>query len=318
MEQGRKTSMSRRRFVALAASGAAAASSRGWAVSSTPPAGLELYTVGSDLAKDPQGTLKKIAAIGYREVEVSNLGGHPASEWRAWIREAGLGAPSALLPFGTEGTSKILDDAKALGVEYVGSSLFLPKTPSFTGKNALETINAATQALTEDDFRTMAEMANGFGRKAKAAGLEYIYHNHNFEFRVLGSGVRGYDILLKETDASLVKFEADCGWMKVGGADPVALLTRHPGRFALVHIKDFKHVTHPVTIFGAPDGPVPTELGRGSIDLLPIVKAAREIGVRHFYVEQEPPYREMPPLEAAAADYAALHSLLERSQAVST
>lgn len=307
--------ISRRRFVALAASGvaAAAASDRGWAASSTPPAGLELYTVGSDLEKDPQGTLKKVAAIGYREVEVSNLGKHAASEWRAWIHEAGLRAPSALLPFATEETGKILDEAEALGVEYVGSSLFLPKTPSFTGKNALETINAATSSLTEDDFRKMAEMASGFGEKAKAVGLQYVYHNHNFEFRVLGSGVRGYDILLRETDPSVVKFEADCGWMKVGGADPVALLTQHADRYALVHIKDFKNLTRPVTIFGAPDGPVPTELGRGSIDLLPIVKAARRIGVRHFYVEQEPPYVEMPPLEAAAADYATLHSLLEKA-----
>jgi len=312
MEFRRRKEFSRRRFVALAASGvaAAAASSRGWAASATPAAGLELYTVGSDLEKDPPGTLKKVAAIGYREVEVSNLGKHTASEWRAWIQEAGLRNPSALLPFAMEDTGKILDDAKALGVEYVGSSLFLPKTPSFTGKNALETINAATSSLTEGDFKKMAEMANGFGEKAKAAGLQYVYHNHNFEFRVLGSGVRGYDILLRETHPSVVKFEADCGWMKVGGADPVALLTGHADRFALVHIKDFKNLTHPVTIFGAPDGPVPTELGRGSIDLLPIVEAARKIGVRHFYVEQEPPYTEMPPLEAAAVDYRALHSLL--------
>jgi sugar phosphate isomerase/epimerase len=123
----------------------------------------------------------------------------------------------------------------------------------------------------------------------------------------------GYEVLLRETDPSVVKFEADCGWMKVGGADPVALLTEHAHRFALVHIKDFKNLTHPVTIFGAPDGPVPTELGRGSVDLLPIVKAARQIGVRHFYVEQEPPYKDMPPLEAAAVDYKALHSLLARA-----
>ncbi|MFZ0631857.1 MAG: sugar phosphate isomerase/epimerase [Acidobacteriaceae bacterium] len=316
MKSRQKASLSRRRFVALAASGVAGAvvCKSGWGAEPSAAAGLELYTVGADLEKDPQGTLKKVAAIGYSEVEVSNLGKISASQWRDWIHEAGLRAPSALLPFAMEDTGKILEDAKALGVAYVGSSLFLPHMPQFSSReSALQTINTATRSLTEDDFKKMAAMANGFGEKAKAAGLQYVYHNHNFEFRVLGSGVRGYDILLRETDPSVVKFEADCGWMKVGGADPVALLTQHPERFALVHIKDFKNVTHPVTIFGAPDGPVPTELGRGSIDLLPIVKAARRIGVRHFYVEQEPPYKEMPPLEAAAVDYATLHSLLERA-----
>ncbi len=315
MELQRKAKISRRRFVALAASGVAATavSRRGWAASSTIAAGLELYTVGADLEKDPSGTLKKIAAIGYGEVEVSNLGKHAASEWRDWIREAGLRAPSALLPFGMEDTGKVLEDAKALGVEYVGSSLFLPRMPDFKGKNPLEAINAMTRSLTEDDFKKMASMANVFGEKAKVAGLQYVYHNHNFEFRVLGGGLRGYDILLQETDPSVVKFEADCGWMKVGGADPVALLTQHAERFALVHIKDFKNVTKPVTIFGGPDAPAPTELGRGSLDLLPIVEAARKAGVRHFYVEQEPPYTEMPPLEAAAVDYKALHSLLARA-----
>lgn len=311
----RNADMSRRRFLALGAAGAAALSlaPRGWAAKQSPPAGLELYTVGADLQKDPQGTLKKVAAIGYREVEVSNLGKVPAKQWRAWIAEAGLRAPSALLPFAMEDTAKILADAQALGVEYVGSSLFLPHTPGFKGKNPLQTINTATRSLTEDDFKTMADMANGFGAKARAAGLQYVYHNHNFEFRVLPSGVRGYDVLLRETDPSVVKFEADCGWMKVGGADPVKLLTQHPDRFAEVHIKDFKNVTKPVTIFGGPDAPIPTELGRGSIDLLPIVEAARKIGVRHFYVEQEPPYKEMPPLQAAAVDYATLHSLLEKA-----
>jgi sugar phosphate isomerase/epimerase len=315
MELLQTKGMSRRRFVALTASGMAATvmSRRGWGESKSASAGLELYTVGADLAKDPQGTLKKVAAIGYREVEVSSLGKVSAAQWRNWIGEAGLRAPSALLPFGMEDTGKVIEDAKALGVAYVGSSLFLPHMPDFKGKNALQAINDATRSLTGDDFKKMASMANGFGEKARAAGLQYVYHNHNFEFRVLSSGVRGYDILLKDTEPSLVKFEADCGWMKVGGADPVALLTRHSERIALVHIKDFKNVTKPVTIFGGPDAPVPTELGRGSIDLLPIVKAARKAGVRHFYVEQEPPYKEMPPLEAAAVDYACLHSLLEHA-----
>ncbi len=98
--------------------------------------------------------------------------------------------------------------------------------------------------------------------------------------------------------------------MKVAGADPVALLTRYPHRYVMLHIKDFKNLTKPVTTLLGPDAPTPTELGRGSIDLKPIVAAGKKIGIRHMFVEQEPPFTEMPAIEAAQVDFSTLHGLL--------
>jgi sugar phosphate isomerase/epimerase len=171
----------------------------------------------------------------------------------------------------------------------------------------------SVDSMSADDFQRMAAKANEIGQNAKVAGLKYAYHNHNFEFRDLGGGRTGYEILLLETDPSLVKFEADCGWMKVARKDPIDYLTRHDDRFATLHIKDFQNITKPVTTLMSlmsPDMPTPTELGRGSIGLKPIVEAGLRAGVTHVFVEQEPPFKEVPAMEAAEIDYRALKSFL--------
>ena len=272
------------------------------------PVGIQLYMVNNDLSKDPAGTLKKIAEIGYTEVETAGWGKLSAAQFRDLLRDVGLRAPSAHLGFGTQDTGKLLDDAKALGAEYAVSSALLP------GDSAgMENFFKIVDSLSAEDFRRIAAKANGIGQQANAVGLKYAYHNHNFEFRDLGDGKTGYEILLQETDPSLVKFEADCGWMKVAGKDPIDYLTRHGDRFAMLHIKDFKNITNPVTTLTSLLSPgmlTPTELGRGSIDLKPIVEAGLRAGVTHMFVEQEPPFKEAPAMEAAAIDCRVLKSLL--------
>ncbi len=300
--------MTRRSFLARACGSAAAGVLPGrlWAAGRAVPAGIQLYTVGSDLAKDPAGTLKKLKQIGFIEVESAGLAKQTPVEFRGLVREAGLRLPSAHMQFGFEATDKLLAEGEALGVEYVVSSILPPRVPENGMHGVLQMLNTLTAA----DFHTMAGLANEIGRKAKAAGLQYAYHNHNIEFRDVGDGETGYAILLRETDPSLVKFEADTGWMRVAGADPVKLLGEHAERFAMVHVKDFTHLTKPVTTLMTPDGPQPTELGRGGVDVRAIVAAARKAGVRHIFVEQEPPFTEMPAMEAAAVDYAALQPML--------
>jgi sugar phosphate isomerase/epimerase len=281
-----------------------------WAAAGTIPTGIQLYTVGADLERDPAGTLKKLAQIGYTDVEIASLGKLSAAQLRDLIKDAGLRAPSAhlMFGFGTADTDKLLEDGKTLGVEYVVSSVLIAK--HLDPANGMGGFLKAINSLTADDFKQNAQLANEIGRKAKAAGLQYAYHNHNFEFRDLGGGQTGYDILLKETDPSVVKFEGDTGWMKVAGVDPIALLKQYPGRYVMLHVKDFKNVTRPVTTLMDPNGPTPTELGRGDINLKPIVEAGKKAGVKYMFVEQEPPFKEMTPMEAAAVDYTCLHSLL--------
>ena len=301
---------SRRRLFPLAAGAfaAAALSRKAWA-SHSLPVGIQLYTVNAEFMKDPAGTLQKIAQMGYTEVEIAGFGKLTAAQFRDLLRDAGLRVPSAHLMFGMEETGKLLEDAKTLGAEYVVSSVLTAKAPEKGMQDFLKILNT----LTADDFRRTAAKANEIGKQAKAAGLQYAYHNHNFEFRDVGDGQTGYDILLKETDPGLVKFEADCGWIKVAGRDPIDFLTRQGDRYAMLHIKDFKNITKPVTALMSPDAPTPTELGRGSIELKPIVDAGLRAGIKHMFVEQEPPFKEMTAMEAAAVDYKVLNSLLNHA-----
>jgi sugar phosphate isomerase/epimerase len=313
--QNNLTISRRRIFPLVGGMLAAAALSRQMRGAIGLPVGIQLYTVNADLMKDPAGTLKKIAQIGYSEVEPAGWGTLSAAQFRDLLRDAGLRAPSAHLGFGMQNTDKLVDDAKTLGLEYVVSSVLLPDWPAMSLQDPkwMQEFFKIVESLSAGDFRRIAAKANEIGQKAEAAGMKYAYHNHNFEFRDLGDGKTGYDILLRETDPSLVKFEADCGWMTVAGKNPIDYLTRHGDRFAMLHIKDFKNITKPVTSLGSlmsPDGPTPTELGRGSIDLKPIIEAGLKSGVTHIFVEQEPPFKEVPAMEAAEIDYRALKSLL--------
>src|SRR5262249_2265739 len=120
------------------------------------------------------------------------------------------------------------------------------------------------QGMTLDEARRTAELANRIGESARRAGLQFAYHNHDFEFVPQDSGAIGYNVLLKETDAQLVKFEIDCGWMVFAGHDPVQYFKRYPQRFPMIHVKDFlRRAKGEVEMRGA-------ELGHGTVDYKPI------------------------------------------------
>ena len=300
---------SRRTFLAQAASVAVLAATRSnaaWAAEPRP-IGLELYTVGAALTADPAGTLKQVKAIGYDEVEVSGFGKLTPRALRAMIDDNGLKCPAAHLQFGFDDTAKILQQANDLRVPYAASSILLPETP---GGGGMSGVLAKLNKLTADDFKKIAERANNIGEQSKKAGVQFAYHNHAHEFRDLGGGTKGYDILLAETDPALVQFELDCGWMVTAGANPADYFRKFPKRYRVIHVKDFPASTKVTTEMGGPGMPHPTQLGEGHIDYKPILAAANRAGVQHFFVEQDPPPTGHTPLEAAAIDYKYLKSIV--------
>jgi len=304
--------LSRRQFlhsssIAAAALLSPALHSMAWASDTRRVAGVQLYMVNEELTKDPTSTLKQIAAIGYKEVESAGFANLSAAEFRKRIQDAGLSCPSAHLRFGLEDTGRLLEDANTLGVKFAISSVLPPRPPE---TNDLQGFLKVMNNLSLDDFKKMAEMANQIGEQARKAGLQYAYHNHNIEFHDYG-GQTGYSILLKETDPSLVKFEADCGWMINGGADPIDFFHRYPDRYPLIHLKDFTSAsTKSNALAPGSEHQAPTELGRGQIDFRPIVQAAIKIGMEHCFVDQDPPFQGMTAFEAAKVDYEYLHRLL--------
>jgi sugar phosphate isomerase/epimerase len=267
--------------------------------------GIQLYTTGADLLKDAPATLEQISTIGYVYVE-----GFPkettlsAREFRRALDSARLRMVSVHLPFDSKDMGPHFEDAHTFGAQWAVSSTLAPddfaKNTTAQGQRPLESMNV-------DDYMHLAEKANRVAALSKANSFQYAYHNHYFEFRDLGNGRIGYDILLEHTDPELVKFEIDCGWMILAGHDPTRYMRSHPGRFRMLHIKDF--VKGPVYT-GGPNRPVGTELGRGRIDYDPIFREAARAGIVYYFVEQEPPFIEgLTPLEAASVDYKYLHAM---------
>jgi sugar phosphate isomerase/epimerase len=285
------------------------------------PIGLQLYTVGAEMDRDPFGTLKRVAAIGYKEVELSPLSKTPAVDLAKALHDNGLANPSGhfLLQDLLSNLQKNIDAAKQFGQDYMVVTVPWVADPSRLGSNSsgdqMALFLALLNSLTLDDWKWNAEQFNKIGEQTKEAGLQLGYHNHNFEFKSYASAtdgaVTGYDEFIRPTDPDLVKLELDCGWITVAGKDPITYLAKHPERCRLLHIKDFRKGFTPRTTLmdKDPGAPVPTELGRGAVDYHRIFAAASKVKIRAMYVEQEPPFTEMPALEAIKVDYEYLKSL---------
>jgi len=299
---------SRRRFLIQSSQAGAAALSVAWLARrarANPlgrPVGIQLYTVKDSMLEDPVGTLKKLRHIGYGEVESAGFGKRSAKEFRSLLDDAGLACPSAHLSFDVNNLGAAFEDAHALGATYAASgslrSLVLDKPAAASPMPPMGLVEA----------KRTAELVNRIGAAAKAAALQYVYHNHDFEFTDLGGGLTGYEVLLRDTDPELVKFEIDCGWMIFAGRNPIDYFKKYPKRFPLIHVKDFLPADKSAAAGGAP-GMLGAELGHGVVDYKPIFAAAGKAGLRHYFVEQEGPFSRMTPLQAAQVDYGYLHSI---------
>jgi len=287
--------MNRRSFLRTSAAGltAMAATQAPGRLLANPygkPVGLQLYTLRDQLQQDMTGTLKKVAAIGIKEVEIYDLYGKTAAEFSQILKDDGLTAPSGhYMTKHLHGDwAKEIENAKILGMKYMVNAILDPdERKSF------------------DDWKRLAELFNKAGEQTQKAGIQYCYHNHNFEFQKFG-GTTAYDYLLKTLDPKLVKFEMDCFWITHAGQDPVAYFKKYPGRFPLLHIKDMKD--HPPATQEKDDKMgMFAPAGQGTIDWKRIFAAAPIGGMKHYFIEQD--WCEQPPLEAVKASYTYLHSL---------
>jgi sugar phosphate isomerase/epimerase len=290
--------ISRRTFLKTASTSAACAAawhgtSRLMADPLGLPTGLQLYSVRDLLPKDYEGTLRQLAAIGYREVEAAGFFGRSASNVKQAMKQTGLRCVSAHYPLGQlqPNLDDVIQYGKDLGLKFIVCSSPMLKDPSRVKAPGFQ---SNMGAMTLDDWRWNAEQFNRIGERVNAAGMRFGYHNHVAEFHK-ENGVIPYDELLRLTDPTMVTMEMDCGWVLVGGGNPVDYLTRYPTRFSLLHVKDFK-----MSGAASESEPRSTEMGRGSIDYHPIFKAARKAHIEHAFVEQE--QFDMPPMEALKID----------------
>ncbi len=281
------------------------------------PVGLQLYTVGSDMQKDFQGTLKRIATIGYRSLEgasLASLQGRPAADYREAFSALDLEMPSAHVVQTTMSDSDLTNLIKFcsdLGLQYMVCATAqigprpTPPPPNLTPEQRRARAEALTNSITLDDYKQTADQFNKIGEQIAKAGMKFAYHNHASEFRDY-NGTTGFDALVANSDKNYVNYELDCGWAVYAGQDPVALIDKYPERIKMLHIKDEKP-GYPATTGngGAPT----TEIGKGKIDWVKVFQAAKSAKIEHYFVEQEPPFSEMPPLDAIKVSYDYIHSL---------
>jgi sugar phosphate isomerase/epimerase len=255
------------------------------------PLGLQLYSVRDLLPKDYEGTLQQLADLGYKEVEAAGFYGHDAAQVNAAMKNAGLHCVSAHYSYDNlhPKLDEVIEFGNKLGLGYIICSFPGRKNPAPVPKGHHE-------AFTLEDWRWNADQFNQIGEKVKAAGMIFGYHNHAMEFAPQ-DGILPYDELLRLTDPAKVTMEMDCGWVVVGGANPVDYFHKYPKRFSMLHVKDFKTIPK--------DGsqPVAAELGQGAI-YKPIFAAANRAAIKHIFIEQEE--FDMPPMQSLKIDAAYL------------
>jgi len=237
------------------------------------PMGIQLWSFREAAKTDPAGMLAMTRRMGITHVETAGLYGMPVEKFADALKTAGLRATS--MHVGYDDLKKtpdvVIANAKALGARYVGLAWY-PHSGAFTEADARKAIA---------DF-------NSFGRTMKDAGLTFFYHNHGYEPVPYGNGTL-LDLIIRETDPSLVSFEMDVLWTFYPGVDPAALIRKYPGRFKLMHIKDMK----PGVTRGDLSGGLPAEqqavIGEGQVNWSDVMAAAQKDGLEHFYIEDETP-----------------------------
>ena len=255
----------------------------------THPIGLQLFTFFNTIDDDVTGTLKKVAGIGYKEIEsaFSKKGGYygmKAKEFNSMLKDMGmswqshhvLGAPfklppGAQMPKGADGKPMVIPPMKTLQDNYQE----IVDDVAAGGVPYLVCANIPTGSL--EEIRKSIDTLNKSAEACSKAGIILAYHNHDMEFKAI-DGKIPYDLLLSETDPNKLKMELDLCWVTKAGVDPVALFKKNPGRFHLWHVKDLdKGMT----------GPQP--VGSGIVDFKRIFENAEIAGMKHFFVEHDMP-----------------------------
>jgi sugar phosphate isomerase/epimerase len=246
--------------------------------------GLALYTLRDAMGENPTETLKKVAEIGYKNIEAAGYDnglfyGMAPADFKATLEEFDLNPVSTHQGGVTfDNADAMIDHVKAAGFKY----FVVPVPPMGMFK-----VDQQTNTLSmEGTAQELAEILDTIGKKCSEAGLELLYHNHDFELIENEAGVVVLDYLLENCDPEFVNFQMDLYWMTKAGADPIAYFEKYPGRFKEWHVKDMDEQGRFAPV------------GKGSIDFKRILAQKELAGMQYYFVEQDQTYDGLEPLEA--------------------
>ena len=238
--------------------------------------GLQLWSLRVQMKESVAGALNLAKDFGFAEVETAGTAGLSAGQFRAELDSRGLRVVSAHVNYDVarQDFAAAIRDAKILGAAY----LIIPWLPHGHG-------------FTPEDARRIAAEFNRYGEACAAAGLQFGYHTHGYEFTTPATqgGEVAFDVLMRETNPRLVCFEMDVFWVVHGGGEPLALLAKYPDRWAMLHLKDMKKGAIKGLGTAKADPSDRVTVGEGEIDWPAILREAQRIGVRHYFIEDETP-----------------------------
>jgi len=254
--------------------------------------GLALYTVRDAMGEDAKATLKAVADAGYQNIESANYAdgkfyNMSPADFKSYLGELGLNPISTHQGTVTlENADAMMADVKAAGFEY----FVIPVPPmgmfEFNSERRTMSMNGTAVEL--------AKILDTLGQKANEAGLQLLYHNHDFEFKENADGVVIIDYLLENCKPEFVNFQMDLYWVTKAGADPVAYFEKYPGRFKIWHVKDMDHQGRFAPV------------GNGKIDFARILAEKEKSGMEYYMVEQDATFDGLKPLEAIKISHAGL------------
>jgi sugar phosphate isomerase/epimerase len=261
--------------------------------------GLQLWSVKDALEADQAGTFRKLAQIGFRELELYELPKSPL-EMKKQCADLGLTMTGSHIYLQQLKDRKTIDTALQLGLQYL--IITFPTLRSIPDKDvsnmSVRELTPMYEKITPDDYKWNAEQFNRNGAALKREGLQLGYHTHALDFKVF-NGMTTISILIEATDPALVVYELDCGHAIHAGSDPIALLRKYPTRIQLLHLKDLKAGYGLSSSIDTEEKDTNAELGSGVIDWRALFAVAARGNVKHYFVEHEG-HMGHPPLEAVA------------------
>jgi sugar phosphate isomerase/epimerase len=262
------------------------------------PLGIQLWTVKSEAEKDLEGTLRKVYAAGFREIEFAGYYGKKPADLGKLLRNIGLTPVSTHAGAGdiAKNGDQIIADAKTLGLKYVvcSSPMVSPEKDKLPWEERMKAVDL-------NDWKWNAELFNKFGKQVSEAGMVFGYHNHSAEFKKF-DGKTAFDHLFGSTDPKFVKSELDVGWVVTAQQDPLAILNQYKDRVIALHVKDVSKRE------SADKDPPSVALGEGVIDWKKVIGTAKANGTKAFFYEQEEPFTR-PILDSVKMSGAYLQSL---------
>lgn len=235
--------------------------------------GLQLYSLREQTATDLDKALAFAKEQGITDVELAGTAGLSPEAFKAKLDEYGLKPSSAHygMSIFRDSIDKIIAEAKIFGLDYVGTAW----------------IDHQKDTITLAEIQEGARIFNEAGKKLKENGLQFFYHTHGYEFIPYEGGTY-FDYLYNNTDAENVKFEEDIFWVQHGGQDPLAFLQKYGNRIILLHVKDMDKGVKP-DMTGHEDPKMDVAWGTGQIDIKGILQTAKQMGIQHFFLEDESP-----------------------------